>query len=577
MPIAIRYLKISNYRSIDELELHDIPAFAVFAGANGSGKSNFFNALDFVRLVLRFDVKEALQQHGGWENIRCVKSEQSLENVFLFEIEVNTEQFPEITKYQLKIVKLNTDCPEVVHSLPVHEREFINKLVDFIESIEKEDSDISATAVLWFIVNNPELIQLAEAEKIKMVNSSQNLEKSELSPDVLTMTEQTSTISTTKESKKDGISSPIPYLTVDEITSSSQVSPSVASFNQEQAERASPQMVVSTPEGDGKSNLSSLTPHSTEKRITSNLPDIYTNYNKGSFSTPLDCLINFQKHMSNFRKSTESIGNSLQQGINTIRDKVADFGKQMAEIAVKVNLFLEHENNGIKNKDIFIAISKLHQKDKVREIWKSFLNFCLFRIEPRSIKESNTSIHDDSELQRYGQNLAAVLRRLEKDDEVRETIIDWLQLIVPQLEIVQTETERLSGSAQLAFKETGTDKLFPAHLISDGTIYLLCLLVAMLDRPKMGITLIEEPERGLHPKAIMELVKGFREHATIESPIWLTTHSESVVRMLKDNELWLVDKKDGKTQINPVRNIENLQLNLDEAWLSNALNGGLPW
>jgi len=348
MPIAIRYLKISNYRSIDELELHDIPAFAVFAGANGSGKSNFFNALDFVRLVIRFDVKEALQRHGGWENIRYSKSGQSREDVFLFEMETDT-----ITKLKFRIH--NNSCKFII-----------------------------------------------------------------------------------------------------------------------------PQKVI--------------------------------------------------EEVINPANTAEAFYESLHK---------------------------------IANREL--------------EIWKSTLNLRLFRIEPRDIKESNMSIHDDSELQRYGQNLAAVLHRLEKDDEVRETIIDWLQLIVPQLEIVQTETERLSGSAQLAFKETGTDKLFPAHLISDGTIYLLCLLVAMLDRPKTGITLIEEPERGLHPKAIMELVKGFREHATIESPIWLTTHSESVVRMLKDNELWLVDKKDGKTQINPVRNIENLQLNLDEAWLSNALNGGLPW
>lgn len=348
MTIAIPYLKICNYRSIDELELRDIPAFAVFAGANGSGKSNFFDALDFVHLMLRFDTKEVLYRHGGWKNI-CPIKDLSQENSF---------------------------------------------------SVEIPDDK------LQFNVNSPEVTYI------------------------------------------------------------------------------------------------------------------------------------FENELHNY------IGNCIKVG--------EDWHKRVDELSRHFTL-------------------------KKSEIWKSFLNLRLYRIEPRNIKEPNMSIYDDSELQRYGQNLAAVLRRLEKDDEVRETIIDWLQLIVPQLEIVQTETEKLTGSAQLAFKEKDTDRLFPAHLISDGTIYLLCLLVAMLDRPKTGITLIEEPERGLHPKAIIELIKGFREHATIESPIWLTTHSESIVRMLKNNELWLVDKKDGKTQINPVRDIENLPLNLDEAWLSNALNGGLPW
>jgi predicted ATPase len=34
--------------------------------------------------------------------------------------------------------------------------------------------------------------------------------------------------------------------------------------------------------------------------------------------------------------------------------------------------------------------------------------------------------------------------------------------------------------------------------MSDGTIFALSLLVAVLDTPKYGLTLIEEPERGLH-------------------------------------------------------------------------------
>jgi predicted ATPase len=394
MPTAIRYLKISNYRSIDELELHDIPAFAVFAGANGSGKSNFFNALDFASLIARFGDKEALIQHGGEEDVRCVGANLPT---------LKSQKF----RFQI------------------------------------------TTAYDYF--GNPIDIELDEGGVAKGLGQF---------------------VSQTFKLKK-------------EVTD------------------------------------------------------------------------------EDFPKVYEKISKDLDRLQNWLRKK---------KNGTLSNLDRELLDNTIE-------IYRIAWRRTPKQVANShfFMGIGLYRIEPREIKESNMSIHDDSVLQRYGQNLAAVLRRLEKNDEMRETIIDWLQLIVPQLEIVRTETERLSGSAQLAFKETGTDKLFPAHLISDGTIYLLCLLVAMLDRPKIGITLIEEPERGLHPKAIMELVKGFREHATIESPIWLTTHSESVVRMLKDNELWLVDKKDGKTQINPVRNIENLQLNLDEAWLSNALNGGLPW
>jgi len=75
--------------------------------------------------------------------------------------------------------------------------------------------------------------------------------------------------------------------------------------------------------------------------------------------------------------------------------------------------------------------------------------------------------------------------------------------------------------------------------IDDGTINLLALLVTRFDRPlPFGMTLIEEPEGGLHPHAIIELADSFREIATLSSPLWVTTHNEALVRVLKNNELW---------------------------------------
>ncbi len=143
-----------------------------------------------------------------------------------------------------------------------------------------------------------------------------------------------------------------------------------------------------------------------------------------------------------------------------------------------------------------------HHKPKAKDFLR---NIRLYRIEPKSCLENYRTIQDPSKLHRDGRNLPAVLSRLEKNDDLRESIIEWLELVVPGLETVQTQTERLTGSTALAFKEAGQDKWFPAHFISEGTIYLLSLLVAILDRPPVGLTLIEEPERGLHPKAILQL------------------------------------------------------------------------
>jgi len=237
------------------------------------------------------------------------------------------------------------------------------------------------------------------------------------------------------------------------------------------------------------------------------------------------------------------------------------------------NIFKDKANQGafLRSGQSFLSIlfhnfSEIHLFNSLR----------LYQIEPKEAKLPIKN-YDDSELNYNGRNLAAVLNRLEKNDEMRETILEWMELMVPGLENVQSQSERLTGSSVLTFKEEGVKDVFPAHLISDGTIYLLSILVALLDRPSLGMTLIEEPERGLHPKAIMELVDAFRKQATDKHPIWVTTHNEALVRHLKNHELWLVDKKQGQTTMKNVTITDKLASSLDQAWLTNALDGGLPW
>ncbi len=197
----------------------------------------------------------------------------------------------------------------------------------------------------------------------------------------------------------------------------------------------------------------------------------------------------------------------------------------------------------------------------------------VLRVEPNGAKSASRTNVSSSRLWPNGGNLSAVLDQLLKTPEHAEAIRDWVKLLVPGAVDIKTVRNPLDGSAVWVLAE---DQEFPSHLISDGTAYVLSILAAVLARPSTPcLTVIEEPERGLHPKAQMELVGFLREYATELQPIWLTTHSESVVRQLRPQELWLVEKKHGATQIH--RAADPGALNLSEAWLANALPGGLPW
>lgn len=201
----------------------------------------------------------------------------------------------------------------------------------------------------------------------------------------------------------------------------------------------------------------------------------------------------------------------------------------------------------------------------------------IFRINPVMAKEPDPSDQDPSDLHSGGHNLATVLGRLEKEDEFREGLMDLVSQFIPGTENIRTLPQRLTTQNVLSFKERGTNKEFPAHLISDGTIYILSLLVAILRRPPHGITLIEEPERGIHPQVILEMVQLMRELATAAAPIWLTTHNETLVRGTRAGDLFLVDKREGVTKVRSASLPKGSGLSMDQAWLANLFGGGLPW
>lgn len=201
-----------------------------------------------------------------------------------------------------------------------------------------------------------------------------------------------------------------------------------------------------------------------------------------------------------------------------------------------------------------------------------------YQIDPNRAREADDYFENDT-LDSYASNLTTVLSKIEKEKFIAEDITELMQMIVPGLEKISIEKERLNNKTVVTFKESGTRKKFPAGLISDGTIYALAMLVIVYSN-KNGIIMIEEPERGLNPKAIAQIVNIFREKSQLFN-LFINTHSESIVRVTKPKELFIVDKKDGKTVVKNIEksfpNYNYQKMDIDKMWMSNLFDGGLPW
>jgi predicted ATPase len=205
-----------------------------------------------------------------------------------------------------------------------------------------------------------------------------------------------------------------------------------------------------------------------------------------------------------------------------------------------------------------------------------FLNFCLVFV--KNLEKQRLNYIDSIKLNLSCSNLEKVLKRILQDESKREEILEILQLLVPELENIEVYSDNISGQETLLIKEKNTSKPFGKSLISDGTYNILCLLTAIYQSDEPQFLCIEEPENGLSPYAIELLVELIRNKCEEKGHyIWLNTHSPTLVRQLRANELILVDKKDGSTQIKQFEGKDFHGLSMDEAWLTNALGGGLPW
>lgn len=185
---------------------------------------------------------------------------------------------------------------------------------------------------------------------------------------------------------------------------------------------------------------------------------------------------------------------------------------------------------------------------------------------------------DDKRLSLSCGNLEQVLKRVLQDKNKNEQIVEWLSLLIPGFKNIEIKTEELSGSNNLLIYEKGNSKPLTKKIISDGTYNIISILTALYQSDEPQFLCIEEPENGLNPKVVKELVNFFRQQCREKGHfIWLNTHSQSIVSELASDEIILVDKIDGETKIKQIQGMDLHGMRMDEALLTNAIGGGIPW
>lgn len=181
-------------------------------------------------------------------------------------------------------------------------------------------------------------------------------------------------------------------------------------------------------------------------------------------------------------------------------------------------------------------------------------------------------------------NLVYMVQYIQREySNALEKILKSVSAKLPDIKRIETENNS-DGEVILKFFKEGFNEPFSLDELSAGTLKLLTYLLVLYDPKPYSLIFIEDPEDGLDPHLLANLVTELREYATSDkhqSQVFITTHSPYLVNALETDELWILEKgkdklKGGSTISRAsdntlVKNLVNEGIHLGDLWYSGYL------
>jgi predicted ATPase len=172
---------------------------------------------------------------------------------------------------------------------------------------------------------------------------------------------------------------------------------------------------------------------------------------------------------------------------------------------------------------------------------QAITSMAVYSIDPSILREFQD--HDPgARLLPDGSNSASVLDRLARTNPTHfNRLLEIMASIIPDLEEVRSVAVGRKQSLRFyqgwSSKKFGRERLFfDAFNMSDGTLRSFGILLAVFQRPRPSLILIEEPETSIHPGATSALLELLRSVSS-ESQVVVTTHSPEVLDHAKSEDV----------------------------------------
>jgi predicted ATPase len=188
------------------------------------------------------------------------------------------------------------------------------------------------------------------------------------------------------------------------------------------------------------------------------------------------------------------------------------------------------------------------------------------------------NINDNEYLRPDASNLAAFLYLLRKKSFFHyDQIVKTIRLVAPFFDDFNLRPfPDDPNKIKLEWREKKSDAYFDASALSDGTLRFMCLATLLLQPNLPSTILIDEPELGLHPYAIV-LLSGLVRSASTKTQLIVSTQSVPLVNQFAPEEVIVVDRQDEQSIFKRLRYQEYQgwleEYGLGDLWEKNVIGG----
>jgi len=191
-------------------------------------------------------------------------------------------------------------------------------------------------------------------------------------------------------------------------------------------------------------------------------------------------------------------------------------------------------------------------------------SIAIYDFSPKLAKQA-VPISSHYALSEDGANLPLIVQQILRSPRGRERLLRLLRMVLPYIKQLLVTTP-FGQHVSLQIQETYFDRrTLPAALLSDGTVEMVALIVAMFFSPfNPQLLIFEEPDRNLHPGVMSALMALFHE-ASENTQLLITTHNPALVRQAEVSDLLLIERdSEGNSVLKRPADSQSVRIFLEE-------------